>query len=67
MIEEGQVEKARANGSIVMVNQEGTEVARWNFSRAWPSKISGPSFNSGTNEVGVEELEIVHEKLIRVK
>jgi len=67
MIEEGQVEKARANGSIVMVNQEGREVARWNFSRAWPSKISGPSFNSGTNEVGVEELEIVHEKLIRVK
>jgi len=67
MVEEGQVEKARADGSIVMVNQEGKEVARWNFFKAWPSKISGPSFNSGTNEVGVEELEIVHEKLIRVK
>ncbi len=67
MIEEGQVEKARANGSIVMVNQEGKEVARWSFMRAWPSKISGPSFNSSTNEVGVEELEIVHEKLTRDK
>jgi phage tail-like protein len=67
MIEEGQVEKARANGSIVMVNQEGKEVARWSFMRAWPSKISGPSFNSSTNEVGVEELELVHEKLTRDK
>jgi phage tail-like protein len=67
MIEEGKVEQARANGSIVMVNQEGQEVARWNFFRAWPSKVVGPTFNSSTNEVGIEELEIVHEKMIRVK
>ena len=67
MVEEGQVDQARANGSIVMVDQTGAEVARWNFIRAWPRKISGPSMNSSTNEVGVEELEIVHEKLTRVK
>ncbi len=65
LVEEGQVESARANGSIVMVNQNGDEVARWSFLRAWPRKISGPSLNSSTNEVGIEELEIVHEGLER--
>ena len=67
LVEQGNVTSARANGSIVMVNQDGSEVARWNFIRAWPSKISGPSLNSSTNEVGVEELEIVHEGLERTK
>jgi len=67
LVEEGQVDSARANGSVVMVNQQGMEVARWNFLRAWPTKISGPQLNSSTNEVGVEELEIVHEGLERIK
>jgi len=66
-VEDGNVMTARANGSIVMVDQTGTEVARWNFQRAWPSKISGPQMNSGSNDIGVEEIVIVHEKLERVK
>jgi phage tail-like protein len=67
MIEEGKVNDARANGSIVMLNQEGQEVARWNFTRAWPTKVVGPAFNSSTNEAGIEEMELVHEKMIRIK
>ncbi len=64
-VEEGKVNDARSNGSIIMVDQTGTPVATWEFKRAWPSKISGPQLNANTNEVGVEELEIVHEGLIR--
>jgi phage tail-like protein len=67
MVEDGNVEKARKNGSLMMVAQDGTILAQWDFINAWPSKISGPSFNSGSNEVGVEELEVVHEGLKRVK
>lgn len=67
LVEQGNVDSARGNGSIVMVNQSGVEVARWNFLRAWPTKITGPSLNSTTNEVGVEELEIAHEGLERIK
>ncbi len=67
LVEQGNVDAARGNGTVVMVNQAGVEVARWNFLRAWPTKISGPSLNSTTNEVGVEELEIAHEGLERVK
>jgi phage tail-like protein len=66
-VEDGSVEKARKNGSIIMYNQSNEEVARWNFENAWPVKISGPSLNAGTNEIAIEELTIAHESLERVK
>ncbi len=65
MVEDGDVAGARQNGSIVMFDQQLTEVARWNFENAWPLKISGPSVKSDGNEVGVEELTIAHEFIVR--
>ncbi len=67
MIEDGEIDAARKNGSIVMYNQAGQEVARWDFVNAWPSKLSGPTANANNNEVGIEELEITHEGYKRVK
>jgi len=67
LVEQGKVEEACKNGSIVMFNQKGEEMARWDFVNAWPSKISGPTANANTNEVGIEELEITHEGYERVK
>jgi phage tail-like protein len=64
---QGKVEDARRNGSIVMFNQSLEEVARWNFQNAWPTKVSGPSMKSDSNEFGVEELVIAHEGLYREK
>lgn len=66
-IEEGKVDENRHNGSIVLYSQSNEEVARWNFENGWPCKISGPALNAGGSEVAVEELEIAHEKLYRVK
>jgi phage tail-like protein len=66
VVEEGKIEEARKNGSVVMFDQKGTEVARWNFVNAWPSKLTGPSANAGNNEVAIEELEITHEGYERV-
>jgi phage tail-like protein len=59
----GQVE--RKNGSIVMLDAAGTEKARWNFVRAWPSKWDGPDFNAEGNDVAIETLEIAHEGIER--
>ena len=67
MVEEGKVNDARRNGSIVMMDQELKEVARWDFENAWPTKVSGPSLKSDGNEVGVEELVLAHERLWRTK
>ncbi len=56
----------RRNGSIVLLDDTGTEKLRWNFANAWPSKWTGPSFNSTTNAVAVESLEITHEEVKKV-
>jgi phage tail-like protein len=66
-IVEGKVDDARKNGSIVMFDQAGDEVARWNFENAWPLKVSGPSMKADSNEFGIEELVITHEGLYREK
>lgn len=55
----------RRNGSIVLLDDTGKEKLRWNFSNAWPSKWSGPSFNASANSVAVETLEISHEQVKR--
>jgi phage tail-like protein len=55
----------RRNGSIVLLDDTGTERLRWNFLEAWPSKWTGPSFNATGNAVAVETLEITHEELVK--
>jgi phage tail-like protein len=66
LIEQGNIDSARKNGTITMYNQQGTAVAKWNFTNAWPSKLTGPSANAGNNEVAIEELELTHEGYERV-
>ena len=67
MVVDGKVTDARMNGSIVMFDRESKEAARWNFVNGWPLKISGPSPKSDSNEIGIEELTLVHESILRVK
>jgi phage tail-like protein len=62
---DGGVDAARMNGSIVMYDQEGGEVARWNFENGWPSKVTGPQPKADSNEIGIEELTITHEYITR--
>lgn len=66
-VEEGNVKDARVNGSVIMYDSKGQEAARWDFFNGWPSKISGPSPKADSNEIGVEELTIVHELIERTK
>lgn len=65
-VEEGDVDDARANGSIVMYDQHLTAVAQWDFQNAWPVKVTGPSIKADSNEIGIEELTIAHEYIVRV-
>ena len=41
MVEEGDMNGARKNGSVVMLDRAYTEKARWDFQMGWPSKVSG--------------------------
>lgn len=67
MVEDGDVEDARRDGSIIMYDQHLNEVARWNFERAWPVKVSGPQPKADSNEISIEELTIAYEYITRVK
>lgn len=64
---EGKVDKARTNGTIKMLEHDGTPSAEWQVTAAWPSKISGPSLKSDGDEIGVEEITIVYEDIERSK
>lgn len=66
LVEKGQMDQARKTCSIVMFDRNYEEVARWNFENAWPSKVTGPSVKSDSNEIGVEEFTLVHELMDRV-
>lgn len=57
----------RKNGSIVVYDLSNrTEVARWNFVSAWPTKWEGPAFNAKGSDIAVDTLVLAHEGLTRV-
>jgi phage tail-like protein len=66
-VEEGKVESARLDGTVIMYDQNLNPVASWEFYKAWPSKINGPQLQSDGNAVGIEELTLVHEGIKRLK
>ena len=67
MVEDGDYEGARVNGSITMYDPYQMPVAQWNFENAWPKKITGPQPKSDSEPLGLEELVLVYEYMERVK
>jgi phage tail-like protein len=53
----------RRNVSIVMVDQTGTEKARWSFIEALPVKWTGPELKSGQSGVAIQSLQLAHKGL----
>ena len=63
---QGKLGDARRNGSVIMKGFDGSEVARYNFTNAWVSKISSGTLKAGANEILMEEVSIVTESIERV-
>lgn len=65
-VEDGKIESARTNGSILMMGQDGKKViAEFTFEYAWPLKVSGPAPNANSSDLAMEEIEIIAEKVYR--
>ena len=62
---QGKMSDARKSVTITMLDREYKPVAKWNFTNAWPSKLTGPTFKADDNSFGVEEVSIVHEGMYR--
>ena len=60
-IVDGKINSSRKDGTIQVVDWEGTPVMTFKFIRAWPCRYSAPGLSSGGNEILIEELELAHE------
>ncbi len=49
------------SGAVIMYDNQGNEVRRYSFKRAWPVSWEGPSLNAGSSELAIETLELAHE------
>ena len=60
----GQLPVARYDGTVEVLAPAGRLVTvRWTFTRALPTKVTGPALNARTGEIAVEELHLSHEGL----
>jgi phage tail-like protein len=53
----------RRNVTIILMDETREPVVRWHAENAWVTKIDGPSFKAGANEIAIESVELVHEGL----
>lgn len=66
-VEQTGASKARKNISLILIDEEGSDKARWDIVEAWPTKYDASDFSAKANEVIIESLDIVHEGVTRVK
>ena len=63
----GGIASNRKNVAIVVLDEAGTDKARFVISDAWPIKYSSSALNAKGNEVIIELLELVNEGIERVE
>jgi phage tail-like protein len=47
--------------AVLLMDEKGDEVRRWDFVRAFPVKWTGPELKAVGNEIAIETLELAHE------
>ena len=62
---DGDIQGARTNGSIIILDEQGKPAVQWNFFNAWPNKYDPADLNAKGNDIAIETLEITHEGLAR--
>lgn len=51
----------RRNVSIVLTDDLGAEIMRWNLAACWPTTWTGPDMNATADEFAIESIELVYE------
>jgi len=62
-VAQGQIDASQRQVSVIMYDSTAGEILRWNFAKAFPSKWSGPSLSSGSNQVAIETLELSYQSI----
>ncbi len=66
-VERGNVDDARQDIAVIVLDEEGNPGARWEFRKAWPSSYDAPDLDAEGAEVAIESMEIEHEGMARVE
>jgi phage tail-like protein len=53
----------RRNGSVVLQDELHNDVLRWEFEAGWITRWEGPTFNATSNDVAIETIELVVERV----
>lgn len=64
---DGKINSNRKDVSVLLLDEEGNEAARWDFVNAWPTKYDAPDLKATGNEIAIETLELAHEGMVRSK
>ena len=65
-VEQFGARRNRRTISLILVDDEGNDSARWDIVEAWPTKINTTGLNATGNAVMIETLELVNEGITRV-
>ncbi len=66
-VQDGKLSTARCNGTLQMLDYDGTLLLEYTVTNAWPKKVTMPGPKSGGNEVLIEEITLVCEDFTRKK
>jgi phage tail-like protein len=58
-------DEARIDGTISLLDYDGTAILTYAFKQGWPVKYGGVTLNASSNDVALEEVVICHEGLSR--
>ena len=59
-------DKARVDGTITLLDYDGTPILTYKFLQGFPVKYGGVTLSTSSNDVALEEVVIAHEGLSRV-
>jgi phage tail-like protein len=61
----GQIDSARRNISVTVLDRSYAPLTTFHFYNAWPKKVGGPSLSSKGNDITLEDTIIVYESMSR--
>jgi phage tail-like protein len=66
MVEDKGPDSARTDCTLELLDYDGSAIATYSITQAWPVKYTGVSMNAGSNEIAVEGITLAHEGFKRM-
>jgi phage tail-like protein len=66
MVEDQGPDAARTDCTLELLDYDGSPIATYTITQAWPVKYTGVAMNAGSNEIAVEGITLAHEGFKRM-